>query len=127
MLDREEIIKLLKDNGQNPRVLKSKEFRNTGTIIETDSKGVYYILEYNGDGSRVGWSISSSKLKEIKQYKHNAILFLNSVDGEIFIILESNKKFYNFLANKSNPNRIDRHDVADYKISYENLDEYFAQ
>lgn len=128
MLDRQAIIELLRENGQNPKVSRSKLFKsNTNTIIETDSKGVYYILQYNGDGSRVGWSLSHSKLAQIKNYGKNAILFLNSVDNEIFIILETNKEFYNFLNSKANKNKIDRQDVEKYKISYQNLEEYFAQ
>lgn len=136
MLDREVIIKLLEDNGQNPIVVKSKLFLpNTNTIIETKSKGAFYILEYCSDG-RVGWSISFSKLHQLKSSynKNYVVILLNAKDGEIFIVLGHDLAFYSTLNVQNGSYRVERSDVCnpnanpkiDRSISQENLDEYLG-
>lgn len=120
MLNRDSIVNLLEMNGQNPCYLE-----NSKTLIETKSAGVFYILEYNGTG-RVGWGVYDSILQELKEYPKSAIILINSGDDEMFIILESNKDFYDSLIGQTSPYKIDRIQVKDYSISYENLDDYLG-
>ncbi|MDI3481072.1 MAG: hypothetical protein PWQ97_727 [Tepidanaerobacteraceae bacterium] len=118
MLDRNLIFNLLEERNQKPRY-----FNNSKTIIETDSAGVFYVLEYRGSG-RIGWTVSHNILRELKSYGQFCILFINVTEEEMYIILESNKEFLESLDNQTGPYKIDKHDVEKYNISFENLDEY---
>lgn len=129
LLDRQLIKSMLKENNQNPKIVRSNAFkRNTDTLIETDSKGIYYILEYNAN-TRVGWSISFSRLMYL-QMSHMpfAIIFLDSKNSKIYIVLDYDKAFYSQNFDKEgNSYRVERKHVLKNEISQESLDYYFGE
>lgn len=120
MLDKSAFFTLLEERNQNPRYRK-----NSNTIIETSSAGTFYVLEYNGS-DWVGWTVSDSMLQEIKSYPKHAIVFMNSMEGEMYLVLEGSNDFFDFLDTQIHPYKIGKKDVMKYEISYENLDEYLS-
>ena len=118
MLDRDAIFTLMKESNQQPHYQKK-----SSTLIETRSAGIFYILEYKGTG-RFGWTVSDSALQEIKSYPKHSVLFINSTEGEMYIVLESNTSFFEALDSQESPYKIDKNDVEEFKINYENLEEY---
>ncbi|MEG6523338.1 hypothetical protein [Desulfotomaculum sp. 1211_IL3151] len=120
LLNRDAIFNLLRANGQNPRYVEGST-----TLIETNSAGIFYILEYNGKG-RVGWGISDKIVNDLKPYSKSSILFINVPAGEMFIILDPKGNPFASLSEQKGIYKIDRHNVDQYAISYENLDDYIS-
>lgn len=124
MLNKEFIINLLKENGQAPHYMNSRN-----TIIGTRSKGVFYVLSYDGAG-RIGWSVSESVVQEIKSYPKHFILLINTRDGKMYIIPDGNlDEFMASIASNEKEKgayKVDEKDVLRYNIQIEALDDYVS-
>lgn len=126
ILSRSAIFNLFLVQGQKPRYVVGLD-----TLIDTKSAGMFYILEYNGTG-RVGWTLSDSVLRALKSHAKWSVLLINSKDGEMFVFshLSNNcnddAALNTILQGKSNPYKIDRCEVEDCSISYENFDYYLC-
>lgn len=102
---------------------------NTQTLMTTLTKGICYQITYLSDG-RVGWSISPKVWKILKANARFNIFLVNEQKDEVFWVVESNQSFINLVDNKlvnKGRIRIDRKDVLNYLVNYEDIDYEFAK
>lgn len=126
MLTRNFLINFLKELNQNPVCVGGHK-----TLIGTDNAGIFYMLSYDGDGSRVGFGIASNIIKEIKEYPTSFILLIDATNDRMFIIPNGNiDVFLQSLEEKDGCYKIDMIKLKDdtKKINYEidlmNFEEY---